>query len=585
MVFVFAVALAALVAFVLERFPIAQIALTIPVVLLVAGILEPAEALAGFAHGSTVTVAAMLALSLGLVKTGAMARLGAWARNLSLGGTTARLAVLCALVAVLSPFLNNTAVVVVFLPVFLAAARQADQPPSRFLMPLSFAAMLGGTITLIGTSTNLIVHGMAESRGFTELSMFSIAPLGLIYCAVGFVYLFTVGAWLLPKRAPETDISEKFDVRSFVTELQVPDADDIVGVTIEDLKWEHEYDVSVLGIRRHGVLLTSFLVHRRVEADDVLIVQGNSQSLVALSNVYGLQPPHVRRVGDADDGDLRLVEVLVGPDSPLKGKTLDRTRMRERFSVTVLAVQHHRHVVHTRLHKARLRAGDILLVEGEVSALEELAEEPGFIPLGEVSTPITDRPGVRVAVGTMVGVIGLASFGVTSILNAALVGVLVMLFTRCIDLQELFNELEWNVVFLLAGLIPLGTAMEITGAAEWLGEAASSMLEPLGPRAVIGGFYLLTFLLTAVMSNNATAIILTPVALDTAANLSINPYALLVAVMFGASASFLTPMGYQTNTLIYGPGGYRFVDYVRVGLPLNLLLLVLATLGIPFFFG
>lgn len=583
--FVFAVTLAALVGFALERLPIAQIALAIPVILLIAGILEPREALSGFSHASTVTVAAMLALSLGLVKTGAMARVGAWATNLRLRSPAARLAVLCAVVAVLSPFLNNTAVVVVFLPIFIEAAKQSGQPASRFLMPLSFAAMLGGTITLIGTSTNLIVHGMAEGRGLTELSMFSITPIGLLYSAVGFLYLFTLGWWLIPKRPTESDMAKKFGVRSFLTELEVPPENALVGRKLGDLSWQRDYDVTVLAVQRHGVRLTSFLARRRILENDILVVQGDAQSFLKLSKAHDLLAPRIPVRDGPRDSELPLVEVLVGPDSILDGNTLRRARLREHFGVTVVAVQHHRRVQHKRLPNLRLHVGDILLIEGEPAALEELLQEPGIIPLGSVDPPARNRPKMSVAVAIMVGVVVVASLGITSILNAALVGVLLMLFTRCLDLQEIFNELEWNVVFLLAGLIPLGTAMESTGAAHWLGEVVSGMLEPLGPRAVIGGFYLLTFLLTAVMSNNATAIILTPVAIDSAQALSINPYALLVAVMFGASASFITPMGYQTNTLIYGPGGYRFMDFVKVGLPLNVLLLAVAMYGIPLFFN
>ena len=583
-VIVFAVILGALALFITERFSVDQVALTIPVILLLTGILEPAEAVAGFSNEATITVAAMLALSLGLMKTGAIAAIGRWARTAPLGGTETRLFVLCLVVAPISAFLNNTAVVVVFLPVFLAVAQQTGEPPSRFLMPLSFSAILGGTVTLIGTSTNLVVYGMARNRGFDDLHLFSIAPLGLIYLAVGLLYLFTIGRALIPRRAGQTDLTGKYDVREFMTELQVRADSPAAGKTFAEVRWGEVYGVSILGLRRSSRSLWGPVANRRVTPGDLLYAQGHSQNLLKLAEKEKLDTPvdHQTTV-DLASGDARLAEILVAPTSPLVGRTLKESRFQQRYDTTVLAIQHHGRTERERLAEVRLEPGDLLLVHGAAPALDALADEPGFVPLGEVKAPSGPRPRALIAVVILIGVVAAAGSGLLPILPAAMAGVVLMIFIGCVSLEEIYDEMDWMVVFLLAGAIPLGIAMDKTGAAAWLGHYLASVFGPIGPRAVVAAFYLMTSVLTSIMSNNATAVVMTPIALLTADDLGMNPYALLVAVMFGASADFMTPIGYQTNTLIYGPGGYRFADYPRVGGPLNLILLITATIFIPIF--
>lgn len=581
---VFTVIVGALILFITERFPIDQVALTIPVVLLLLGILSPLQAVSGFSSEATVTVAAMLVLSLGLAKTGAVAAVGRWAETAPLGGPRLRLLVLCLIAAGVSPFLNNTPIVVALLPVFFGVARKAKEPASLYLMPLSFMAMLGGTITLIGTSTNLIVNGMARERGFDDLQMFSLAPLGVVYLAVGLVYMFTVGRWLLPRREAQADLSGKYEVRDFVTELEVTAESDAVGKSLAELQWGRNYGVSVLGIHRGKRKIWNPGPRFPLEAGDLMYAQGDTDRLLTLAEKAKLATP-VSREADIDLGaeDARLVEVLVGPGSPLEGRTLRETRFQQTYDCTVLAIQHHGRTVRERLPQVRIQVGDLLLVHGRAPALEALVDHQGLIGLGEVEPPAPDRPRALVAVAILAGVIAAASLGGMSILAAALIGVMLMIYTRCVRLSELYAELDWSVVFLLAGVIPLGLAMDVSGAAEWLGHAIAETLGPFGPTVTIAAFYVVTSLMTETMSNNASAAVLTPIAILTAQDLGMNPYALLVAVMFGASASFMTPMGYQTNAIILGPGGYRFTDFVRVGGPLNLLLLVTAALLIPVF--
>ncbi len=583
MAVVFAVILAALLLFITERVPVEQVAIAVPVVLLATGVLDASDAVAGLSSEATVTVGAMLVLSLGLVKTGAVAAIGRWARRAPLGGPRVRLLVLCLIAAAISPFLNNTAVVVVFLPVFLGLAHQAQQPTSMYLMPLSFAAILGGTISLIGTSTNLIVYGMARSRGFDELSMFSIAPLGLVYLAIGFVYMFTVGRGLMPRRDTPPDLSGKYSVRDFVTELEVLPDSPALGRNLRDLGWGERYDVSVIGILRADREIWAPGAGRHIRPRDVLYVRGDTERLLKLARRERLATPAERTMREELHAeDTRLVELLVVPGSPLVGRTLKEIRFQQRYDATVLAIQRQGVPVRGGLADVAAEVGDLLLVHGAAAALDRIADDPGFVPLSEVEPP-GPRPRALVAVAIMAGVVAAAGTGLISILPAALIGLVLMLYTGCVRLKEIYRELDWSVVFLLAGLIPLGLAMDRTGAAAWIGNGVAELLGPLGPVATIGAFYLVTSLLTEVMSNNAAAVVLTPIAILTAADLGMNPYALLVAVMFGASASFMTPVGYQTNTLIFGPGGYRFTDFVRVGAPLNVLLLITASCLIPLF--
>ena len=581
--FVLGLTLAALVLFALDRVRVDQVAIAVPVVLLLTGILTPAEAVSGLSSRATVTVGSMLVLGLGLRKTGLVAAIGAWAQTAPLGGKYARMFALCLICALLSPFLMTTAVVLVFLPVFVALAEQAEEPASRYLMPLSFVSILGGTVTLMGTTTNLVVHGEAMRRGFDGLGMFSITPLGLICLAVGLLYLFTAGRVLLPRRFRPPDLSAKYDVRRFVTELHVPEDSPANGRSLAQLRWGERYGVTVLDIERGDREIAAPHGDRHIRPGDILFVRGSAEDLLRLARRQRLETPREQKEHDLAAGRGRLVEVLVAPGSSLVGRTLRDLNFAQRYDATVIALQQHGVTVQERLAEISFRVGDLLLVRGTTSALQRLADDPGFVPLAEVKAETGNRPRAGVAAAIMAGVVLSASFGVLDIMTAALTGVVLMVFTRCVHVEEIYGEVEWLVIFVLAGLIPLGLALEATGAAELLAGWVVTLTSPLGEVGLIAAFYLLTAVMTAVVSNAATAVMLTPVAIFAATQGGVNPYALLIAVMFGASASFVTPFGYQTNVIIYGPGGYRFMDFVKVGGLLNLILLVTATLFIPLF--
>ncbi len=579
---IFALTVVALVLFIADRFPIDQVALAIPVVLLAAGILSPEEAVAGFSHPATVTVAAMLALSLGLVKTGAVDEIGRWVRRIPVRSSRIKLMVLCGVVACISPFLNNTAVVAVFIPVFLSLAREAEEPPSLYLIPLSFSAILGGTVTVLGTSTNLIVHGMAREQGLTEIGIFSITPLGLIYLGVGLLFLFTIGRRLLPHRVGETDdLATRYGVRDFVSELTVGDESSAAGKTLAELGWHERYEVWIRTIERTEFTDWAPRGTSRIQSGDILHAAGETEALLKMADKEGLSMPSEPEDADVNEEVLPMVEVLIPPASWLAGRTVKSIRFRQRYGASVLGIHRHGRSSASALSRVQLEVGDLLMVQGTAEALDSLANEPALMPLGAVTPPPTGRPRALVATAILVGVVAVAAVGIVPIVAAAITGVVVLLFTGCLRPSEMYAELDWKVIFLIAGLLPLGTGMANAGAAEWLVAQSSGFLLDASPMLLVAVFYLATALLTELMSNNATAVVLTPVALQVAAQSGMNPYALLVALMFGASASFMTPIGYQTNTLIYGPGGYQFKDYLRIGIPLNLLLVGVASLLIP----
>ncbi len=584
-VFVLVVAGAALVFFAMDRIRLDQLSMSVPVVLLLGGIIGPREALSGLSSEATVTVAAMLVLGLGLRKTGLVAAIGLWARTAPLGGKTTRMFVLCLLVALLSPFLNNTAVVIVFIPVFAALADQADEPVSLYLMPLSFVAIMGGTVTLIGTATNLVVHGEAIARGYDELTMFSIAPVGLICLAVGMLYLFTIGRHQMPRREQPPDLSSRYGVRRFTTELRVGKDSRAAGRSLAELRWGERFDVVIVGIERDGRIITVPAGERVIEAGDRLYAQGAADNLLRLARQQKLDTPKGRMDVEASEAVVggRLVEIIVGPGSALIGHTLGDLFFAQRYDATVVGVQSHGTNITDRIAQLEFSVGDILLVRGEPAALERLADEPGLIPMADVDQPVASRPRAAFAAAIMVAVVVVVSVGLFPISTSAMAGVALMVFTGCVRVDEIYAELDWLVVFVMAGLIPLGLAMESTGAAAWIASGVVGATSGLGETGMIAAFYLLTAAMTAVVANTATAVMLTPVAILVAENAGLNPYALLVTVMFGASASFVTPFGYQTNVMIYSPGGYRFTDFVKVGGPLNLLLAIVASICIPIF--
>lgn len=582
---VLAVLAAAVVLFVSDVLRSDLVALLVLGSLLGLGILTPAQGFTGFANPATVTVAAMFVLSAGLERTGAVARLGTLLAQV--GRRSSRLALLTMMVGVAaaSAFINNTAAVAILLPTVVMLARETRTSPSKLLIPLSFASLFGGVCTLIGTSTNILVSSLASQHGDRPIGMFELTPFGLVLMVAGIAYMMTVGRRLLPDRRVSTDLTDEFDLSGYVADVRLLPGAPSVGSQLGSAPLVVDHDLDVLAVFRDDEVISlpgpAFVLHE----GDLLRVRCELDVLKRLEARRWVEvgPRRAWRDETIGGGDATLIEVVVAASSVLEGKTLEEIDFRNRYGGTVLAIRHHDRLVHSQLAETPLTGGDALLVEvpterlPTVRASRELivASERG--PLGRPS-----RRAVR-ALAVVAGVVALAAAGVVDISVAALGGALALVLLRCLTLEEAYRSLDARVIVLLGGILPLGIALESTGVAGVLASGLVDVVGPFGPTAVLCALYLLTSVLTSVMSNNATAVLLVPMAFGTAAAIGVDARPFLMAVAFGASASFMTPVGYQTNTLVYGPGAYRFVDYVRVGTPLNLLFWLLATLLIPVF--
>jgi len=568
--------------FVSDRLRSDVVAMIILGVLLLSGIITPEEGFSGFGHPATVAVAAMFVLSAGLERTGAVAGVGELLGGLGQRSPRGALIAMMVVIGGLSAFINNTAAVAVLLPSVMAMARRLGTSPSKLLIPLSFASLFGGSCTLIGTSTNLLVSSMIEVHGQPPIGMFELTPVGIVLAAAGLFYMATLGSRLLPDRGRAADLTEEFDVGSYLTELEIIPGSQLIGATV-GRSLLSEIDVDVLAVVRHGRTMTLPKTNTLYEEGDVLWVRSDLTSMRALRAADWIHIRPGRKWVDEslEAGDATIIEAVVAPGSPLTGKSLEQSDFRNRYGATVLAIRHHDEIRHSRLAKTPLKAGDAILIEAPRSQVPALRRRREFVVVSDVGS--LDEPPRRrfVAVAIVVGVIVTAASGLAHISAAALGGAMLLVLTGCLRVDQAYRAIDWQVVFLLGGILPLGIALEKTGGADLLADGLIDGVGAYGPLAILASVYLVTTVLTAFMSNTATAALLVPIALTTAASVGIDPRPLLIAITFGASASFMTPVGYQTNLLVYGPGSYRFSDYMKVGVPLTLIFWALATLLIP----
>jgi di/tricarboxylate transporter len=601
----------ALVLFALERYPVDFVALGILALFLAlgaAGVLDlpPEEALSGFSNPATITVLAMFVLSAGVYRTGAVHALVRRVAPLAGTGEARQLLVVGLVTSVVSAFINNTAAVAILIPMVNGIAQRTGTSASRLLIPLSYFSQLAGVTTLIGTSTSILGSTLAQRLGLRGYGMFEFTHIGVLILAVGTAYLVLVGRHLLPRRAAQP-LEERYRVAPYLAEVLVRPGSPLHNRTLAQARLGELTDVTVLAVERRGVRLPHPVVERRLLAGDVLFVHASAAQLLAIRDEAHLEiaseakfrhrsapPPragHSGHTGGAEQAgrpgraagetpgsdEPLLMEVIVAPDSPLVGATLVEHDFRGRYGCTVLAVRKHGQVVHERLRRVRFAVGDALLIQGDPAALERLRRSPGFIVAEQTeqgTLEVFRRHKIPVAVGIVAGVVLLAALGIQPIMVAALEGCVLMVLTGCLKPAELHAAIRWDVVFLLAGVVPLGIALERSGGTRLLADATASLAQGLPAVAVLALFYAVAMLLTAAISNNATVLLLVPVAASTTQALGIDPRAVILAVMFSSSLDFSTPVGYQTNTMVYGLGGYRFADFVRAGGPLNLLLCV-----------
>jgi di/tricarboxylate transporter len=569
--------------FVTEKLRVDLVAMLLMSALLLTGLVSPEEGVAGFANPATVTVAAMFVISAGLSRTGAVAVLGRASARVFSWNLWAGLVVMMVSVGLLSAFMNNTPIVAIFMPIMLSVAAAIRVSPSKLLMPLSFASMFGGVCTLIGTSTNLLVSSVAERHGFAPFGMFEFTPLGLVMFLVGTVYMVLAMRWI-PSRGRVQELTREYGMSRYMTEIELLEDAVSIGFPLAASPLVKETAVEVLEINRQGQRIFRPQAHTVLQAGDVLRVMCDVDRIKSLAERQGVRLKPSRANGDAIEGDSTLlVEAVVAPGSELVGETLKTANFRNTYGANVVALRHRGTVLHEKLGGTALLGGDVLLIEVDSDHLDVLRNHEAFVMITEVAQPEFRQGKAVLATIIVAAVVITASTSILPVLVSAVAGAALLVLTGCLHVEEAYHAIEWKVIFLLAGTLGLGVALENSGAARFLSEMLIRTASTLGPTAVISALYLVTTILTAFMSNNATAVLMAPIAIGAGQILGVDPRPLLMAVMFAASASFATPVGYQTNTMIYGVGKYRFKDFVRIGTPLNLLFWLLATWLIPVF--
>ncbi|HET6604445.1 MAG TPA: SLC13 family permease, partial [Xanthomonadaceae bacterium] len=559
---VIAILVVAVLLFATEKLPMDVVALSVLALLVVIGLVNVQEALSGFSSPATITVAAMFVLSAGIQRSGLLAALGRLLARVRIPWLFTLLVML--VIGFVSAFVNNTAAVAVFLPLVLAAAAANKAPASRVLIPMSYAAQMGGACTLIGTSTNLLVNSVAHDMGQPGFTLFEFAQLGMVMAGFGFVYVMAVGRYLLPDRHA-VDPSEDYSLGKYVTELVVTEDSRLVGKSVAEAKLADQYGVYVLELLRRGQKIWSPRA-QLLEPGDVLLVRGEWAQLSELKDRARLQvePEFAREAAPEEtaESDQILVEAMIAPGSRLAGHTLASLDFHWQYGATVLAIHRRGHVVRRQLKRVPLDVGDILMMRVPESALPQLRRNPALVVLSEKEAPQLSSRRAVLSLAILAAVVGTAALGWLPIVASAIAGCAALLLTRCLDPEDAYEAIDWRVILLLAGLLPLGIALSKSGAAAALAQAA---LELFGnqPVLALAVLYLVTALLTEAMSNNAAAVLLAPIAISTALGLGVDPKPFLIAVMFAASTSFATPVGYQTNTMVYSAGGYRFGDFVR----------------------
>jgi di/tricarboxylate transporter len=585
----FAIVLGALVVFSLDLFPIDLVALAIMSLILVLGPIlgiAPEEAISGFSNPATITVLAMFILSGGINRTGAINLLARRMIHFAGDGELRQLLTVMLVVSPISIFINNTAAVALLIPSVIALAREHRRAPSKLLMPLSFFSQLAGVITLIGTSTNILGSVLSAREGYGAFGMFEFAPIGLLVFVTGTVYILFIGRKLLPERHTEPEITTIYQLKEYLTEVIVLPDSPLVGKSVLESQLRKQFDIDVWEVLRDGQKLAPPLAEKILQADDILFVKANTRQLRTIKDLEGLDIVSEVRLGGLERKSDRweLLEVVIGSNSDLIGGTLQTTNFRHRYNCTVIAIRQRGQLIRERLGQIHLHFGDTLLLRGTTVALAQIKREPNFIVGEEVPPEEFRTEKIPVALAIVGGVVIIAALG-QPILVTALVGCVLMVLTGCLKMNELHQSIRLDVIFLLAGVIPLGLALERSGGAKLLANLAIQSANYVPPLIVLGIFYLMAMLLTELISNNATVVVMVPVAVATATTLGLDPKAFILAIMFAASTSFSTPVGYQTNTMIYGPGGYKFSDFIKVGVPLNLLLAIVTPLYIYFVWG
>jgi len=573
----------ALLLFAIDRFRVDVVALIVLLTVALTGLISPEEVFAGFSNPAVITVWAVYIVSGGLFKTGVADVLGKYILRLSGNNEMRLIAVIMIACGIISAFMNNVGATAMLLPAVVSISRQTKVPVSKLLIPLSFSSLLGGSLTLIGTPANILATSIVAENGLPTFGFFDFTFISSILFATGILYMVFLGRRLLPVRQAPGEEKATQDLRKFISEVKVIPSSRLASQTLYESRLGADYDLTVIAIFRDELEITSLDRDTCIEPNDILLVEGNFEKLMRANDDLGLTnatEPHIQ-LDELDDEGAHVVEATLGPRSTMVGRSLRSINFRDRYGFNVLAIYRQGDVLTRRLQSVELEFGDALLLQGPRHRLPALNIKNDFMVLEPVTISSRLRRKMPIAIALMLLVIGLVLFAGFHISLAMVIGAVAMVLTGCLTMEDAYQSIDWRTVFLVAGMLPLGMAMESTGTARYLADLLLGAVGELGPMAVLGGIYLLAALITQPMSNAAAIVLVVPIALDSALSLGANHLTFTLAVVIGAATSFLTPVGHKANVLVFGPGGYKFFDYTRVGLLLTIFLFIATMIALP----
>lgn len=563
------------------------VSLGVIVVLVLAGLLPIDQALAGFGSDTFIVILGLLILTAVLEKTGVVDLIGSYFLKFSSRGTRSTVLVLMGTVAVMSAVMSNTASAAFFLPIVIGLARQAKLNRSKMLLPLAFASILSSSVTLVATSTNIVVSGLITDLGLEPLGMFEMTPVGLVIVAAGLIYMATIGYWMIPERPIEESISSETGIQNYLTELLVDGGSPLCGKTLTDAKLGEDYDIKVIRIVKSNRKTVSPTADEVLEEGDLLLVEGDRDGLIDIGEKTGLihkpqQEVEYEAAEILQSDSVGLFEVILLPRSPLINRTLKQIGFRQRYGLQVLGINRSGQTIRRKLSEIRLQVGDQLLILGSGSGVRGLSQSNVFRVLQTLGDIKRNKKEIAGSVAIFAGVLLLAGLGLVPLPIAILIGMILAFILRLITPEEAYQSVDWRVLFVISSMLALGAAMEHTGTAQYLANWIVSVTQTLSPTWLLGGFFLLTMLLSQPMSNQAASAVVIPIAIETALHLELNPRTFAVMIAVGASTSFLTPLE-PACLMVYGPGNYRFVDFLKVGSLLSVIIFVIAIVMVPLF--
>jgi di/tricarboxylate transporter len=582
-----------------ERFGPDIVAMLVLITLAVTGLVSPDEVFSGFASPAVVTVWAVYILSDGLFKTGVADFLGAHILKIAGSGEARLIAVIMLMVGLMSAFMNNIGATAVLLPAIIGVSKQTGISPSKFLIPLSFASLMGGNMTLIGTPPNILAAGILQETTALSFSFFDFTPMGIIVLGTGVAYMVLFGRHLLPTAKTEDDLTHSYNLRNYATEIRILPNSPLVGKTIVESRFGEDFDLTLVSklstpqatqlpahLSRKRRLSGRQLPARRnavIQAGDLFLVHGNLENIFRIKDAQGFEIEGDVELQDADlqSEDVAFAEGVVTPSSELVGRTLKQSHFREQYYLNVLAIWRDEHPIRQKLADTPLQFGDVLLLQGRKERLTLTQNNPGLLMLEPVPYQARRTSKTSLALAIMAVMLLVVTMGWLHISIAAVIAAMAMVLTQVLSMDEAYRAIQWRSIFLIAGMLPLGIAMETSGAAQFLANQIVNLTGRWGPIGVLVGIYILTVLITQPMSNAAATVLVAPIAISVATNLSVDPRPFVMGVVIAASTAFLTPIGHQANVLIYGVGSYKFSDFTKVGIGLNLLYLLIVAIVLP----